>query len=275
MAFKTNMTNLQPRKQVYKREIQLLSRGFSAPQAWPNGKIIVFPWDSSIDQYLMEQTKISNNSLFFGLLERVCNLNGANVDQFVVSEIQSILLLSRALQYDGAMEYDSHCPFCNTVARETITIPDELQPVGQKPENYPGYDDIVLPGCKDVVRLRPLLVKDHKKIDELCRGEIGKAFNKRQLQILMPVMTINDGPPDNLDEINTWYEALSPSDAQYLQEMQVELTPHLDNRIPHRCGECQRTFHQILTFEQEFFRSGSGGNAKPSLEKNVHPGVGG
>jgi hypothetical protein len=274
MAIKTNMTNLQPRKQVYKREIQLLSRGFSAPQAWPNGKITVFPWDTSVDQFLVDQTKGGSGNLLFGLLEKVCNLNGAHVDQFVASEIQSILLLSRAIQYDGCMDYDSHCPFCHTVARESIKIPDELAPIGEKPDRYPGYDDITLPHCKDVVRIRPLLVKDHKKMDELLRNDTANGLDKRQLQVLLAIVSINDGSPDNLDEVNIWYEALSPEDALFLQEKQVELSPHLENRIPHRCGECQRTFYHILTFEQEFFRSRSGGNARPPLEKDVHPGVG-
>jgi hypothetical protein len=46
MPIKTNMKSLQPRRQVYKRELNLLSKGFSAPKAWPEGKITIYPWDS-------------------------------------------------------------------------------------------------------------------------------------------------------------------------------------------------------------------------------------
>lgn len=276
MAIKTNMKSLQPRRLTYKREITLLSRGFSAPQAWPDGKITVFPWDSDVDAYLLEQTKQTDKGpLLYGIIEKVCNLNGASVDQFVWGEVNALLLLARALQFNGIVEYESNCPYCGSTANETIKIPDELQPVGEKEKGYPGWDEITLPDCNDVVRIRPLLVKDQKKIDQRAKDELWAKFTERHLQIFLPVISVGDGAVDNLEEISIWYSALTPNDARYLEEKENELAPHLDSRIPHKCDKCLRKFYHTLTFDQEFFRSGSRGRLKPPLEKNVSSSVGG
>lgn len=273
MPIKTNMKSLQPRRQVYKREITLLSKGFSAPKSWPDGKITVFPWDSEVDAYLLEQSKTSGQgNLLYGILDKVCDLNGASVDQFVFSEINAILLVSRAIQFDGAVEYESVCPYCKTTDRESIQIPGELALIGEKKPGYPGYDDITLPECKDVVRIRPLLVKDQKKIEDRADG--WQDYTERHLQIYLSIVSVNEGTPDNLEEVSQWYQALSPADARYLEEQQVDLSPRLDNRLPHKCKQCARQFFHTLLFDQEFFRPGGPGQPAPASEKNVRAGVG-
>lgn len=274
MPIKTNMKSLQPRKQAYKKEITLLSKGFSAPKQWPGGKITVFPWDSDVDAYLLEMSKSSGNgNLLYGILERVCDLNGASVDQFVFSEVNAILLVSRAIQFDGTVEYKSVCPYCKTTDREVIKIPDELAVIGEKKPDYLGFDDITLPDCKDVVRLRPLLVKDQKKIENRA-NEGWQDYTERHLQIFIAVVAVNDGIPDSLEEVAQWYNALSPADARYLEEQQVDQSPRLDNRIPHRCKECARDFFHTLLFDQEFFRPGGRGQSATPPQKDVRAGVG-
>jgi hypothetical protein len=274
MPIKTNMKSLQPRKQVYKREITLLSKGFSAPKSWPDGKITVFPWDSDVDAFLLEKSKSSGKeNLLYGILELVCDLNGASVDQFVFSEVNAVLLVSRAIQFDGRIEYESVCPYCKTTDREQISIPGELATIGEKQAGYPGYDEVTLPECKDVVRVRPLLVKDQKKIeDRIIHG--WENFSERHLQIFLAIQTVNDGVPDNMEEVMQWYNALSPADARHLETQQVDLSPRLDNRLPHKCKQCARTFFHTLLFDQEFFRAGGGGQPASSSEKNVRAGVG-
>lgn len=246
-----------PRREAYKREIKLLSRGFSAPTAWPDGKITIYPWDSDVDAYLLEASKEGRGNLLFGMLEKVCNLNGASVDQFVFSEINAVLLLSRALQFDGAVEYESRCPACQTTARERIKIPEELMPIGEKVTGYPGYDDVYLPDSTDTVRIRPLLVRDHKKIEDRLKNEEWNKFTERHLQILLPIVSIGGGPPDTIEEAHRWYSALSPGDARLLELEENENSPHLENRIPHKCSKCRTEFQHMLMFDQEFFRQRS------------------
>jgi hypothetical protein len=274
MPIKTNMTSLQPRRQAYKREITLLSKGFSAPKAWPGGKVTVYPWDSEVDAFVLEQAKANaQGNLLYGMLERVCDMNGASVDQFVFSEINSILLVSRSIQFDGTIEYESVCPYCSARDKETIQIPHELAPIGEKTADYLGYDEITLPECKDVVRIRPLLVKDQKKIEMRDSDALVK-YSDRKLQILFAVVSVGEGTPDNVDEVAEWYDALSPTDARHLEEKQVELSPRLDNRLPHKCKKCTRAFFHTLLFDQEFFRPGGTGQPAPALEKDVRAGVG-
>lgn len=254
MSIKTNMKSLIPRRQAFKREITLLSHGFSNPTAWPGGKITVYPWDSEIDEYLIETArKTSRQQLVFGLLAKLCDLNGSKVDDFVADEVQTVLLVARALSMEGLVRYTSQCPFCAKKKIEQIKVPAELERVGEKPDDYPGYDDITLPECKDAVRIRPLLVKDEKIIED--RSVEQKALiSDTRLRLLLPIVTINDSKPDKIDELVAYFKALHPRDAKFIEDEEKRLSPHLNTNIPHICDDCGKEFKHLLSFDQDFFR---------------------
>jgi hypothetical protein len=97
MPIRTNLKSMTPRREAYKREITLLSRGYTDPVHWPEGKLTVYPWDSEIDEWMLENArKLSKEELIFNLLEKCCNLNGGKVADFVADEIYLVLLVSRA-----------------------------------------------------------------------------------------------------------------------------------------------------------------------------------
>lgn len=254
------MTSLVPRRQAFKKEIQLLSHGFSAPEAWPDGKLTVYPWDTEIDDYLMEQVRSGadrENSLY-SMVEKLADLKGANIDQFVVGEVNAVLLIARSIRHDSILEYQSKCPFCNATDNERITVPDELERIGEKPPGYPGYDTLTLPVCQDSVQVRPLLIKDEKIItgrDREARARIPDSV----CRLLIGIVTVGGGVPDTLEELHKWYLALHPQDAEYLEAQTDALTPHLNTRIAHQCLKCKSKFFHTLTFDQDFFRSGSAG----------------
>lgn len=256
MAIKTNLKTLSPRRQQYKREITLLSHGYSNPTAWPDGKITVYPWDNAIDQWLIDNLrKVSKQELVYGLLRHCCDLNGGNIDDFVADEINVVLLVSRALSTDGVVMYTTACPFCGAKTNEEIKVPDELEKVGEKSSTYPGFDTVTLPIVQDVLKIRPLLVKDEKMVvnrDETAR----KTVPDSELRTVMRVVTINDSKPDTLEELVTWYRALHAKDAKFLEEKGRELTPHLNINIPHVCDDpdCGRKFTFPLNLDQDFFR---------------------
>lgn len=256
MAINTKMQSLAPRRQVYRKEITLLSGGYTNPKAWPEGRITVYPWDSTVDEYLYQTGRKTNrNLLLIGLLGQVCDLNGGSVDEFVSTEINTVLLTARALSIssDGAVRYTVHCPSCRHPENVTILVPDELEKVGEKGEGYPGYDDITLPDCQDVVRVRPLTLRDEQVILERS-PEARKSLSDRKLRILMAVVTVNDGRPDNLDEMVRYYDALSPADVRFLEEEEDRLSPHLNLLIPHQCDECNHQYKYPLGIDTEFFR---------------------
>jgi hypothetical protein len=256
MPLKTNLKSMAPRRQVYKREITLLSHGFSNPTAWPDGRITVYPWDNAIDQWMIDNLrKTSKQELVFGLLGKCCDLNGGSVDDFVADEINTVLLVSRALSTDGVVAYTSMCPFCGDKRPNTIRVPDALEKVGEKSKDYPGYDEITLPVVQDVVRLRPLLVKDEKIISGRT-DEKRRLISDGELRTAMRVVTINGEAPSTLDELILWCRAIHTTDIKCLEEKGREITPHLNTFIPHTCDEpeCGRHFKHPLTFDQEFFR---------------------
>ena len=256
MAIKTNLKSMAPRRQVYKREITLLSHGYNNPKAWPNGKLTVYPWDNAIDQWLVDNVrKLDKQQLVYGLLRNCCDLNGGAVEDFVVDEINVVLLVSRAIATEGKILYTSVCPYCGLKKPEQIQVPDELEKIGEKSADYVGFDTVTLPECADVVSLRPLLVKDEQMI--LSRtDEKRRSITDSELRTVMRVVTINDSKPETLEELVTWERALSPGDVKFLEDKGREITPHLNTNIPHICdnADCGKKFVQPLNFDQEFFR---------------------
>lgn len=254
MSIKTNMKSLTPRRQAFKREITLISHGFSNRTAWPGGKITVYPWDSEVDEYLVESArKASRQQMVFGLVAKLCELNGAKVDDFVADEVQTILLVARALSTEGIVHYTSQCPFCAHKKLEQIKVPDELEKAGEKADGYPGYDDITLPECKDILRIRPLLVKDEKIIEDRP-PEQKQRISDTRLRQLLPIVTINDSKPDTIDELIAYVKALHPRDAKFIEEEERRLSPHLNTNLPHICDDCGKEFTHLLSFDQDFFR---------------------
>ncbi len=256
MPIKTNLKSLTPRRQQYKREIQLLSHGYNDPVAWPDGKITVFPWDDATDRWMIANVrKLNKQELVYGLLQICCDLNGGKVDNFVADEINVVLTVSRALTTDGVIVYSATCPHCGAKKQEEIKVPDQLEKIGEKTADYCGYDEITLPVVKDVVKIRPLLVKDEQTI--VSRKDADKkVLPDAELRTLMRIVSIGDGKPETLDELVQWFRALHAKDSRFLEDEGRRITPQLNTNIPHICDEpdCGRQFVQPLTIDQEFFR---------------------
>ena len=262
MAIKTNMTSLTPRRQVYKKTITLMSHGYNNPKAWPDGQLTVYPWDSAVDNFLLDASRRNPTEALFELLAHVCDLNGGSVDDFVADEVNVVLLVSRALASDNVLVYTSHCPYCNQERREHIQVPDELEKIAEKSSGYPGFDVITLPVCKDEIAIRPLTVKDEKLLARRTAEEQAKIYDLEMRHIL-PIVTVNNTKPDILDELILYYRALHPADLKHLGDQERALSPHLNSLITHTCENpiCRRVFQHLLSFSEEFFRST--GTSKP------------
>lgn len=261
MAIKTHMTSLAPRREQFKKEIRLLSRGAGNRTAWPDGKLIVYPWDSSVDDFILSAARQgTGRNLLFDVLARICNLNGGSVDDFYSDEVNIVLLTSRSLTTDGYVYYKSICPnpACGQTADEKVKVPEELEPIAAKEPGWTGFDIIKLPECGDFVQIRPLQIKDEKLI--LDRKADQKAsLSDTILRILMHIQAVGTDPntlgkPDTLDELLMWYNALPPKDCKELDDQERANSPHLNTALPHKCQACGKQFDHMLTFDQEFFR---------------------
>lgn len=254
MAIKTNMKQMVPRREAFKREIRLLSGGFVNRNAFPQGKITVFPWDSRIDEWLTQQTRAEGlQTALFDLVEKVTDLHGCAPEDFLVADVNTVLLVSRAQRYNGEVAYMSKCPSCGRSDSETIKVPDELEKVNEKPDSYPGWDEIVLPDCKDALRIRFLQIKDELAVTR--RNDADKAkVPDRIARIIRSIVTVNGTEADEPSELVEYYECLSPKDATYLEEALDALEPKLSTVIWHQCKGCSSRFKHELVIDQQFFR---------------------
>jgi hypothetical protein len=272
MGIVTNIKDLRPRRVVYKKEFPLISGGYSMRTAFPDGMVTVYPWDTEIDELLIEEAGKGGDEVVLTLLKKLVEFKGQPIDRFIYSEINSVLLVARAIQYGGNVTYTSLCPFCKNRADESLNIPFDLEPLGQKAKDYPGYDAVTLPISLDVVHIRPLEVQDHQNIrnrTDVQRTEVSDTL----MHILVPIISVGGGKPETVQELLTWYNALSPEDARYLADKEMELSPRLNSQLEHKCDRCGHAFIHTLQFNQKFFRTRSGGESGPTLETNVRDGV--
>lgn len=255
MSIVTNLKSKAPRRQQYKEQIQLVSHGYSNPEAWPDGVITVFPWDNEIDEALVNLSKRASarNTMLYSIVEKLVDLNGASADDLVAEEVVTILLCARALSNNGVLMYQSRCPACAYTTEETVKVPHELEKISEKSKEYPGYDDIVLPVLNDIVRIRPLLVRDEKSIAEVISEKVFKS-SESVLRAIAPIVSIGGGIPDNKQELIEWHGALHPTDVKFLADEERRITPRLSTTLKHECDRCGIGFEHTLSFDAHFFR---------------------
>jgi hypothetical protein len=256
MAINTNLKSLTPRRDAYKKEITLVSGGFYAPQAFPQGKITVYPWDTAIDAWYQErQRQPKPEYVLWEAAEKIANLNGVSHKDMPFGDILTILMVSRSILSDCVIEYVASCPACATPNPGSVRIPDELSIVGKKAPDFKGTDTITLPECKDVVELRVMTVGD--EISVMDRSDEDKALIPDTLALILhSIATVGGGRPDNKEEVLVWYNALSPKDAEFITKKRAELTPQLERDITIECDKCKAQFKHTLEIHREFFRRG-------------------
>ena len=260
MALRTNLKDMTSSRLKLRRQITLLSHGYSAPTAFPDGRITVYPWDTDVDAWATERATRGNQGYMWDLLKQLCDLNGCPLDKFVVGDVSTVLLVARALAHNNMVAFQATCPECAFKHAGQIKVPDQLERLGEKSTGYPGFDTITLEECGDVVKIRPLLIGDMNTIDgrpESLRQKVAD----RLCRILVPVVDVNDSTPDTFDELVTWWNALSPADKRSLTEREDELYPHLGTDLQWKCDRCAAEFQFPLVFNEKFFRRDVRGNS--------------
>lgn len=252
MAIKSKMTDLTPGRQKYKQKIKLISGGYASPTAFPNGEITVFPWDSSTDRWLTERAK--GPGAVYDLVTQLADLNGCPLDKFVLGDVSTVLLVARAIARQNIVEVRPVCPHCrHQHPVDRISVPDELEKLGEKTADYAGFDSIILPVCGDEVKIRPLIVADE-------RGIVGRSEMQRKdvpdtlARTLAAIVSINDTQADNLTEMVTWWNSLHAKDQEFITAEEDRLYPHLNTDLAYTCDECTRPFKHRMALDQEFFR---------------------
>lgn len=259
MALKSNVNTAISSREQYKRLVTLLSHGYADPKAFPEGQITVYPWDSSIDEWVRSQSrkKISDKLFTLELVKMLCDLNGCKFENFVVGDASTVILIARSIRHNSHIIYSPQCPFCKAVnPEETVTVPDALDRVGEKPANYPGFDIMTLPVSKDVIKVRPLIVNDEIMLEG--RGDQQKKQVSDELaHIICGVIEVGGGQPTSLEELLAWHNALHPQDQAFLAGAVENISPHLSADLAHTCDFCQKHFKFTLPLEdREFFRAG-------------------
>jgi hypothetical protein len=253
MAFKTNNKETGSSRLRLRQEIRLLSGGYTNRAAFPGGKITVYPWDVDIDAWATERAQRALKTFMWDLAARVCDLNNCPIEKMVVGDISTILLISRAIAHKNVVRYSAKCPGCGQFHQDQIRVPDELEKIAEKKDDYVGYDIITLPDSTDKVAIRPLEVGDLMKIDGR-QDDVKKQVSDRMCRILVPIVTINDGTADMLEQLIEWYDALSPADKKFLTDSEDNLYPHLNTSLEYKCDECDEVFTFPLVFDEKFFR---------------------
>jgi len=267
---------MRPRREKDKKEIVLPSGGYANRTAFPDGKITVFPWDSIVDDWLnttmQRGTPEEKQGALFNVLAKVSNLNGCLLNDFVLGDVNAVLLCSRSIQNDSYIEYGAICPDCANEEVDKIRSED-LTCISPKGPDYKGSDSLTLPKCQDVIELRPLRVEDELKIGS--RAPENKALVSDHIaHAIAGIVSVNGTQPERIQEMVQWYLALPTGDAAFLEQQEDLLTPHLDLRLPQRCTHCGYLYYFRMTLDAEFFRSGRLGADRRALAANIQSRLG-
>ena len=256
MAIKTNLTSLAPRRETYKKSIPMVSGAYYDRQAFPDGKITVFPWDSSMDEWFLKRLREPNREYaMFDVIPRIADLHGCDVKRMLPVDTKLIYTASRSIANDLTVKYTARCPKCDTGHPGVSAIPGSLRPLAQKPLDYDGKETITLPDSKDIVCFRHVTVGDEYTLNERSVEE-KNAVNYMVARLLVGILTVGGEPPTDRAELYTWYMALSPKDAKYLAQQEDELLPRPDYEVPFVCDTCGHAFKFRLDLDESFFRVG-------------------
>jgi hypothetical protein len=262
MPLVTNVNTSVTARQQYKQEITLLSHGYINRTAFPDGKITVYPWDSDVDEWFTQRLRKGQKHLIlFELTEKLCDLNGCDINEFVLGDMHTVMLVARSIIHKNQVKYTpvcSRCGFAHPIS--VVSVPDELEKIGEKGPDYPGYDTVSLPESHDVVKFRPLQVKDEITIENRTE-HTKKMASDNVARILIPIISVGNGQqegrPDSIQELLMWWQALHPRDRLFFTEAQDNLYPHLNQVLKHVCDNCQSEFEHPLNLDLSFFRGGS------------------
>lgn len=275
MPLQTKLTDLRPAREKYSRTITLLSGGAACPGAFPEGKLTVFPWDSKVDEWFATRLRRGagrGRTIFFYLLDQLCDLNGCPRDKFIASEVMTVLMVARSILYQDAVEYSAECPECGAVERTQLKIPDELEKIGEKAPDWPGFDTITLAKSGDVVRVKLLTVGEELAILERSE-EQRRRCSDSVATVAAGIVAVNDGKPDSAAEVLTWLNALPPADFEQLSVQFDKLQPQLSTAVHHQCGSCGAAFDYSLRLDVDFFRREGLSGDRKQVETDVRTGV--
>ncbi len=180
-------------------------------------------------------------------------------------------MVARAQGRGGSLALNVTCPACSKAWEQALVVPDNLEPIGKKPEGYQGLDTVTLPICGDEVVTRPLNVGDELAIIERNK-ESRLRISDSQARRIASIVTVGGGKPDNNDEVNGWLNALDPADVKALNAHVNTSSPHLRQQIDVECEECKHVSTHTLRIESDFFRSGGFRLDRSSLVQKVQAG---
>lgn len=257
MAIKTKLKDLRPSRERYSRQVKLLSGGKINGEHFPDGMITVYPWDNQIDDWIqtrLQKGALRGRTLLFNVLPKVCNLGKCRMEDFVSTEVMGILMVARSILRNDVVTFETECPSCGDKREHQLKIPDQLEKVGEKKANWPGFDAITLPECQDVVKVKPITVGDEMAILDRTEAERAAHCSDTVARVIAGLVSINESTPDNAKEAVTWFKALSPSDSSYLLEEFDKAQPQLSNVVHVQCDDCNHKFDHGLRLNEDFFR---------------------
>lgn len=253
MALKTNLQSLVPSSERLKKQIKLLSGGYSLKPEIQDGRITVYPWDTEISEWVVGEADNNSHNFAACVVQKLTRLPSKVMDRFVVSELLSVMLIARSLTSEGVLEYRATCPHCKQLQSLTKLAVGEMRALGEKAPDYSGTDEFSLPVSKDILKFRPLLVADL----DVVATKRPSGISETGANTALCIVEVNGGKPDNPKELFDYYLALPPADVDFLREKVTELSPALDTVIPHVCDskKCEKEFKWNLGLNYDFFLS--------------------
>ena len=265
MAINTKQTSLANARDRFKTVVPLVSGGYASMERLPSGKITVFPWDSSVSEWLATRDT-SGEGEMHTLAALASKVTGVKVDGLRClpeGEISMIVMVSRALAFnEQRVIFKPRCPHCGKPQPDaSVRVPDDLEVLGQKPSDYPGYEPaFTLPVNTDELVIRPLLVGDVLDLEDRLTDRsdplMPKDVTELQFRLVSSLVSVGGGKPDNAVEALSYVRSLHPEDTDAWAAKLIAASPSLSSVVKCKCENesCGLPFTHNLNLRRDFFR---------------------
>jgi hypothetical protein len=237
----------------------LPSHGFPYPDAFPEGRITVYPYNSEVEQTIADEGIVPQERINKAVKCIAAFPEVFNTDDLLVGDQYYVFAASRSMSGDAQYKFKTQCSSCGKQEEHEFTLPNGL-PIKEYPATFKEPLTFDLPDLKDTIGIRFLRVRDEKQIRLFCKTR--KQVHNEQGDITITarlashIASVNDGQPDNLDEAYEYVKGLAGADfiklRTEIQKSQPGLMQLLRVQCPH--SDCNTVYTTVFPINADFFR---------------------
>lgn len=235
--------------------IDLPSGGKLYPEGHPlrNGKVDVKYMTAKEEDILTSTNLIQKGMVIDKLMESLIVTPGAKPDDFIIGDLNAVMIAARVLAYGKEYPVQLFCNTCNNRFDYTVDLTQlQMIEVGELPSSDNEYSVVLPTGVNVTFKL--LTRADERAIQAEVDAlrKLNNAVESDSTTRLRFMITSVNGNRDK-KIIREFSEAMIIRDVRALRERIRQVSPDMDFDLNTQCTVCDTTIKARLPFGANFF----------------------